>query len=304
MKVFVTGGAGFIGQSVVRSLLDQGHQVTVFDNLVTGFQDAVTAPAKLVIGDLRDADKLGRAVRGHDAVIHLAAQALVTNSIENPRFTFDNNVVGGFNLLEAMRTEGIGRLVHSSSCAVYGIPQRLPITETAPTAPVSPYGATKLAAENLLHAYHASYGLDVVNFRYFNPFGPGERHQPETHVVPNIIRSILDRQPVLLYWNGEQKRDFCYVADLAAAHVVGLQQTGYHTYNLGSGQAVTVMEIVRLVERLTKLTATISDQGERLGDPPELRADISKVKRKLQWSPRTSLDQAIRRTIEYFQSAR
>jgi UDP-glucose 4-epimerase len=300
MKIFVTGGAGFIGSWVVRVLLAEGHDVTVFDNLSTGYADQVPEKAVLVVGDLRNKNEIFEPLRGHDAVIHLAAKSLVTESVRDPQGTFETNLGGGQNLLEAMRELDVRKIVYSSSASVYGTPRRIPITEEDPTWPISPYGASKRAFEEILSAYHANYGFDVVCFRYFNPYGPGERHEPESHAIPNFIRACLRDEPVTLYWNGEQKRDFFYVEDIAKAHVMGLAQSGFDYFNLGSGGSIRVREVVDIVARLVGVTPKIEDKGERPGDPPELLADTGKAARVLGWHPTTPLEDGLRVTVEEF----
>ncbi|HVQ44212.1 MAG TPA: NAD-dependent epimerase/dehydratase family protein [Candidatus Saccharimonadia bacterium] len=300
MKLLVTGGAGFIGARIVTLLLEAGHVVAVFDNLSTGRRTAVPAGAQLVEGDLRDVAAIRAAVGGRDAVIHLAAQALVPESVAEPQKAFDINLAGGQNLLEAMRAAGVTRLVYSSTAAVYGTPAKVPIAEDDPKLPINPYGATKYAFEQLLHAYHAAYGFNVVMFRYFNPYGPTEAHDPETHAVPNFIRATLTGQPIPLYWNGDQIRDFFYVDDIARAHVMGLGRDGFEIYNLGSGSGAKVRDVVQKIFDLTGRTTTINDLGERPGDPPQLLADITKARRQLGWQPQISLDDGLARTIAAF----
>lgn len=300
MKLLVTGGAGFIGSRIATQLIEQGHSVRVFDNLSTGSAAAIPEGATFFNGDMRDTSALRMAVAGQDAVIHLAAQALVTESITDPVKAFDINLLGGQNLLEAMHQAGVKRLVHSSTAAVYGNPANVPIAEDDPKMPINPYGATKYAFEQLLHAYHASYGFEVVIFRYFNPYGPTEHHLPETHAIPNFIRATLTSQPIPLYWQGKQIRDFFYVDDIARAHVMALEKRGFHIFNLGSGRVTTVMEIVQKIFEITGRSSPIEDLGERAGDPPRLLADVTKVEKELGWKPEISLQDGLTRTITAF----
>lgn len=302
MKLLVTGGAGFIGSRIVTQLVAAGHTVTVFDNLSTGREAAVPEGAHLFVGDLRDAATLQSAVDGQDAVIHLAAQAIVPESVADPRKAFDINLGGGLNLLEAMRATGVKRLVHSSTAAVYGNPVKVPIHEDDLKLPINPYGATKYAIEQLLHAYHAAYGLNVTMFRYFNPYGPTEAHDPETHAIPNFVNATLAGKPIPLYWNGDQTRDFFYVDDIARAHVMGLEKDGFNIYNLGSGSGVKVRDVVEKIFEISGQTSPIEDLGERAGDPPQLMADTSRVKAELGWEPQVSLDEGLKRTIEAFKN--
>jgi UDP-glucose 4-epimerase len=302
MKLLVTGAAGFVGARVATKLLEAGHEVTAFDNLSVGRREAVPGGVKLVVGDLRDAAAVRAAVAGHDAVVHLAAQALVPESVADPQKAFDINLVGGQNLLEAMRAHGVKRLVHSSTAAVYGNPVRVPIAEDDLKLPINPYGATKLAFEALLHSYHSAYGFDIVMFRYFNPYGPTEAHDPETHAVPNFISATLAGKPIPLYWTGDQTRDFFFVDDIARAHAMGLTLEGFHVYNLGSGHATKVRDVVELIFKLSGQRTDIQDLGERAGDPPELLADTSRVQRELGWKPEVSLEDGLRQTIAAFKA--
>lgn len=302
MKLLVTGGAGFIGSRITAQLVEAGHHVTVYDDLSTGRKTAVHDGAHLFVGELQDAASLQSAVDGQDAVIHLAAQAIVPESVANPRKAFDSNLVGGMNLLEAMRTAGVTRLVHSSTAAVYGNPVKVPIQEDDLKLPINPYGATKLAFEQLLHAYHAAYGLNVTMFRYFNPYGPTEAHDPETHAIPNFVKATLAGKPIPLYWNGEQTRDFFFVEDIARAHVMGLAKAGLNIYNLGSGSGVKVRDVVEKIFEISGKTSPIQDLGERAGDPPQLMADTSRVKAELGWEPQVSLEEGLKLTIKAFQA--
>lgn len=297
MHVFVTGGAGFIGGWICTALLGEGHQVTVFD-LVPSKNKEVHS----IVGDIRDKDLLLRSLVGHDAVIHLAAKTLVPESVEEPQLYFDTNMVGGYNLLEAMRTLGIKKIVYSSTAAVYGSPERVPIEEDDPKWPINPYGATKFGFEHCLHAYHKCYGIDVTLFRYFNPFGPNEDHEPETHAVPNFITATLEHRPIPLYWQGNQERDFFYVGDLADAHVLGLHQRGFHTYNLGSGASIKVIDLVHAIFQVIGQETEIQDLGIRAGDPPRLMANIDKVRRELGWVPTMPLMEGLEKTVAYFRA--
>lgn len=300
MKVLVTGGAGFIGSWIDQALIKKGHRVTVFDNLSTGFANQVPAGAKFFKGDVLSKNDLRRALKGQDAVIHLAAKSIVPESVKNPQETFDVNLIGGQNLLEVMRELGIKKIVYSSSAAVYGIPNKVPIEEDDPKWPISPYGASKLAFERILSAYHKNYGFDVLMFRYFNPFGPGEKHDPETHAIPNFIKATLQGIPIPIYWKGEQERDFFYVEDIAEAHVMGLEKDGFHYYNLGSGRSTKIIDVVKMIFEIAGKETSIDDLGERAGDSPVLMASIEKVKKELGWEPQTSLQDGLQIMIPTF----
>lgn len=303
MKVLVTGGAGFIGSKVVALLLDKGHNVRIIDNLSTGHKSLINPKAEFINADMRDFAAVDAATKDCQAVIHFAAQAIVPESVKDPLTTFEINLVGGQNLLEGIRRHKINKLVFSSTCATYGVPTKMPMAEDDPKLPISPYGATKLAFEQLIQGYHASYGLQATIFRYFNPYGPFEVHQPETHAVPNFIKATLSGQPIPLFWNGQQERDFFYVYDLAEAHVLGLDFKGYDHFNLGSGKSTKVIDLVELIFKLTGKRAAINDLGERPGDPPKLWASIDKAKTILGWQPKTDLETGLKQTIAYFKGS-
>lgn len=300
MKVFVTGGAGFVGSWVAEVLIKDGHQVTVLDNLSAGYKKFVPKDAKLVNKDIRDKN-LYKYLKGHDAVIHLAAKTVVPESVKDPFSTIDVNLFGGVNLIEAMRKVGIKKMVFSSTAAVYGQPKRLNVREDDLKFPVNPYGASKLAFEALLHSYHHNYGWDVTMFRYFNPYGPRDEHRPETHAVANFIRATLSGKPIPLYWQGRQKRDFFYIEDIAKAHVLGLKQKGFHYYNLGSGKPTRVIDMVKEIFDISGRKSEINDLGERPGDPDILAADVTKVRKELGWKATTDLKSGLRKTIKWFQ---
>ena len=233
MRILVTGGAGFIGSHVSRLLLGAGHSVTVLDNLKSGHKDAIPKEAKLVVGDISDPKKCAEALAGVNAVIHMAGLIIVPESVKDPIKYCNNNVIGTVSLLESMRKAGVKKIIFSSSACVYGTPQELPIKEDAPLHPDNPYGASKASIEAFLQSYHAVFGFDVVILRYFNPYGPGEMHDPETHAIPNFIKATLAKKPLPLYWKGEQVRDFIYIEDLARAHVDVLSLSGFEIFNMG-----------------------------------------------------------------------
>lgn len=300
MKVMITGGAGFIGSHVGRQLLDAGHQVTIVDNLLRGHLEAVDPRARFVRVDLADVDALTEALAGHDAVIHMAALIEVSESVSDPLLFAQNNIVNSVRLAEAMRSAGVNKIVFSSSATVYGVPKRLPILEDDPTIAFNPYGATKLAMEACLSAYHFSFGFDVILLRYFNPYGPGERHQPETHAIPNFIRAALEGRPIPLYWRGEQVRDFIYIDDLARAHTEVLGLSGLQVFNVGTEHGVKIIDVVRAIERILGRKLAIEGLGERAGDVPANYASYRKINRAVGWRPHVDLEEGLRRTIEYY----
>ena len=309
MKIFVTGGAGYIGSVLVERLLGRGHEVIVYDNLRKGHRQAVAPEATLIEGDLLDQPALLAALdgRGIEAVIHLAASSLVGESVQFPHLYFTNNVIGGINLLEAMRQAGVGRLVFSSTAAVYGTPATMPITEETPTAPTNPYGESKLAFERILRWYDEAYGMRYVSLRYFNASGASERygedHQPETHLIPNVLKVAAGEEPHVRIFgenydtpDGTCIRDYIHVIDLADAHLLalGAMEKGSEIYNLGYGSGYSVAEVVEMARQVTGRWISTEAGPRRPGDPPVLIASPDKIMRDLGWQPRHSeLDRII-----------
>jgi UDP-glucose 4-epimerase len=299
MKVLVTGGAGYIGSVTTEQLLDAGHRVCVFDNLGRGHREAVDERAKLVVGDLCDAGAIESAVRAEmpDAVMHFAAFALVGESMQHPEMYFRNNVVGGLNLVEAMRKAGVPKIIFSSTCATYGVPDRVPMSEDLPQRPANPYGESKLLFEKMLRWYEELHRIQSVFLRYFNACGAtekfGEDHEPETHLIPNVLRVALGRSPAVSVFGGDYPtpdgtcvRDYIHIVDLAQAHILAL--TGGHTgpFNLGNGSGFSVQEVIDVARAVTghPIPATISPR--RPGDPPRLVAAAEKARTVLGWNPR------------------
>lgn len=309
MKIFVTGGAGYIGSVVVERLLEKGHEVAVFDNLSKGHREAVTAPAILIAGDLADRDLLRQSLAAHqpEAVIHLAASSIVGESVRFPNLYFQNNIVNGLNLLEAMREVGVNRLVFSSTAAVYGQPASLPITEDFPTVPTNPYGESKLAFERLLHWYDQAGLMRYVSLRYFNAAGAtarnGERHDPETHLIPNVLRVAAGEIPAVTIFGEDYEtpdgtciRDYVHVSDLADAHLLAIRamDQGSRTYNLGYGSGYSVAEVVEMARQVTGRWISTESAPRRPGDPAVLIASPDRIMRDLGWQPRQSeLDQIL-----------
>lgn len=301
MRVFITGGAGFIGSHVSRALLEAGHQVTVFDNLSRGRRELVPEGAVFVPGDLADEAATAEALRGHDAVIHLAGFLEVAVSVQKPVEFTENNVVNSVRLLESMRRAGVGKIVFSSSATVYGVPKRLPLREDDPLGmQANPYGASKVAVETFLGVYHQLYGFDVVSLRYFNPYGPNELCDPETHAVPNIVRAALERRPIPLYWKGEQVRDYIYVEDLARAHIQPLSVKGFELFNVGTEVGTKVIAVIDMVFDILGYRVPIDDLGERPGDVHANYASSQKLREQLGWRPRVDLEEGLRRTIAHY----
>jgi UDP-glucose 4-epimerase len=311
MRVLVTGGAGYVGSVTVERLLEGGHEVIAYDSLVLGHRAALPDAAKLVVGDLANFDLLTQTLRNEhvDAVMHCAGRSLVGESVLRPDLYFRANVVCGIGLLDAMRSSSVSRIVFSSSAAVYGAPDQVPIDEQQPLRPVNPYGETKRAFEAALHWCAAAFDLSAVSVRYFNAAGAskdlGEDHQPESHLIPNILRGALGGPPVKIFGtdydtaDGTCIRDYIHVLDLADAHLAALEMTaevsGNHiACNLGSGSGFSVLEVLKSAESVVGREIAHSFGPRREGDPAVLVASNEKAREMLGWEPRRgSLDEII-----------
>jgi UDP-glucose 4-epimerase len=301
MRVLVTGGAGYIGSVVTEELIGDGHEVVVYDNLSKGHRAAVNPQAQFVNAELLDGESLRRTLTEHriDAVIQMAADALVGESVKNPSKYYRNNFIAGLSLLDAMRDCEVRRIVFSSTCATYGEPGKVPIEETAPTDPTNPYGATKLAFEHAMRWYDNAYGLRYASLRYFNAAGAtetcGESHDPETHLIPIALQVAAGkREQVEIYGDdyptrdGTCVRDYIHVVDLARAHILALKvlDQGSHLYNLGcGGEGYTVAEVIETARRVTGKEIAARVGARRPGDPAVLIASSDKIKRELGWEP-------------------
>ncbi len=301
MNILVTGGAGFIGSHVVRCLLEDGHQVKVVDNLSRGNEESVDSRAKLIVADINNSKKVKEALKGVDAVIHMAGLIVVPESVKDPIKYCQNNVIGTVSLIESMRQAGVKKIIFSSSACVYGTPDKLPIREDAPLRPDNPYGASKASIETFLQTYSAIHGFDSIILRYFNPYGPGESHDPETHAIPNFIKSTLAKKPIPLYWKGEQIRDFIYIEDLARAHIDVLGQKGYQVFNIGTEKGIKVKDVIDEIFKIVGYQAPVKDLGKRAGDVAANFASSEKLKKVTGWSAKVSLTDGLKQTIDYFQ---
>lgn len=303
MKILVTGGAGFIGSHVNKLLLDLGHTVTVIDDLSKGHKDQLDSRANFHQVSLEDQTKLEQILPNHDAVIHMASYIEVGESVKKPVEFAQNNIVGTVKLLEAMEKSGVKKIIFSSSACVYGKPKKLPITEEDPLGEQeNPYGITKVTMEQFCILFHALHNFDVTILRYFNPYGPGELHNPETHVIPNFIRATLAKKPIPLYWKGGQIRDFIFIDDLAQAHILPLSLSGLHVYNVGTEIGIKVIDVVDKIFELVGYDVEIEDKGERKGDVAKLVASSQKIKQELGWKARTDFEEGLKRTIEFFRN--
>ncbi len=330
MKILVTGGAGFIGTHIVKQLLQAGHEVVVYDkerrenreekqenllpphsSLLTTIQGDIRPACNASRSDAgRDSKLLTESLKGVDGVIHMASYIAVEESVKDPLKYMENNVLGIASLLTAMREAGVKKIVLSSSATVYGEPKSLPILEDAPLSAVNPYAASKIAMEAIAESFYKTDGFDVTVLRYFNPYGPGENHSPETHAIPNFIKAGLEKRPIPLYWNGEQVRDFIYVEDLAEAHIKVLGDIGdggnkrdegkYEIFNVGSESGTRIIDVVNILSEILGYSLNIEDLGERPGDVMANYASSKKLKEETGWEAKFGLEEGLRKTVEWF----
>lgn len=309
MRVLVTGGSGYVGSSAARELAHAGHDVVIYDNLSTG-HPKLSDGFKLIQGDIADREKLESCLRHADAVMHFAASAYVGESVANPRKYFRNNVESALAFMDAVLASDVRLFVFSSSCAVYGVPRELPISESCPKDPINPYGATKLFFEHVLSAYAVSHGLRFVALRYYNAAGAhpngriGEIHNPETHLIPLAIRAALgSTSPLTVFGNdldtpdGTCIRDFVHVYDLASAHLKALQHIADGgpsvALNLGTGRGTSIATLLDVIEKISGRKVPHVFASHRPGDPPVLIADPRKAKEILGWEYTFDLEQII-----------
>ncbi len=313
MRVFVTGGAGYVGSHCVRELCGHGHKVVVFDNLSEGHRSAVHEKAEFVQGELSDRPLLSKVLaKGQfDAVMHFAASAYVGVSVTEPLAYYRNNTANTLQLLEVMKEADIKRLVFSSTCATYGVPERVPITEDIRQQPINPYGRSKLAVEWMLQDSAHAWGLGACALRYFNACGAaadasiGEDHDPETHLIPLVLFAAAGRQAEIKVFgtdyptpDGTCIRDYIHVEDLASAHRLAIEAIHPGTFNacnLGTGHGYSVREVIQAAERVTSRPIPVSESPRRAGDPPTLVADAAKALADLGWKAKwTDIDDIVR----------
>jgi len=320
MKILVTSGAGYIGSHTIDLLQKEGYEVVVFDNLVYGHKEAVSCP--LVAGDLLDKKAVRKVFEENKftAVIHFAAYALAGESMSKPGKYFENNILGGLNLLEAMKDFGVKYIVFSSTCAVYGYPEKLPVTEESPLKPVSVYGESKLTFEKILRWYDEIYGIKNICLRYFNAAGAdlegkiGEDHQPETHIIPLAIKTALGQQKEFTLFgddyptpDGTCIRDYIHVLDLASAHIKALEflqkENRSDIFNVGTGNGYSNKQILEMVKKISGVDFPIKIAPRRPGDPAAIWADNKKIKKVLGWQPKYSdLETIIRSAWKWYKS--
>jgi UDP-glucose-4-epimerase GalE len=301
--ILVTGGAGYIGSHTVKALKAAGLQPVIFDDFSTGHRSFLRGtPA--VEGDLCNPRDLAAAFSKDaiEGVLHFAGKALVGESTEKPELYYQTNVLGGLNLLNAMKQHGVKYLIFSSSCATYGVPEKIPIREDHPQNPINPYGDSKLAFERVMRWFHEAHGLEYLSLRYFNAAGAdadgecGEDHAPETHLIPLVLQAAAGSRPDVQVFgtdyptpDGTCLRDYIHVSDLARAHVLGLQalmqgRIQSQAINLGTGHGYSVREVIETVRRVTGRDFKIRETGRRAGDPPELVAAVDRAEEVLGWT--------------------
>ena len=318
MNILVTGGAGYIGGTVSRVLLEGGHAVTIYDNLCHSRRSALPEKAKFVEGDLADRPLLERTLAsgGFDGVMHFAALIEAGESMQKPEIYFRNNTAGTLTLLEAMQAKGVRRLVFSSTAACYGEPEKTPIEEDAKLQPTNAYGESKLLVEHMLRWFHQIHGLRYASLRYFNVAGAipgyGESHEPESHLIPLILDVALGKRTNIKIFgtdyptpDGTCIRDYIHVRDLTDAHLLALNaldEKDRVIYNIGNGQGFTVRQVIESVRRVTGHPIPVEEQPRRPGDPAVLVASSEKIKRELGWQPKfADLDRIVASAWEWHQ---
>lgn len=304
MKALVTGGAGFIGSNIVRLLIEAGHTVTVLDSLLSGYREnlAPFPQVRFIHGDIRDEQAVAHAVEGAEVIFHLAASVGNKRSIEHPLDDSDINVMGTLRILEAARRTGVRKVVISSSAGIFGELKTLPIREDHPIAPISPYGASKLAAEKLGLAYDYLYDLEVVALRYFNVYGVNQRYDAYGNVIPIFAHRILHSEPITIFGDGEQTRDFVNVRDVAQANYKAAMTPGVSgAFNLGSATAVTINHLADLMYQAVGQTPRIEYGPPRPGDVRDSLADVSAASTAFGYAPSVELTEGLAEYLHWAQ---
>jgi UDP-glucose 4-epimerase len=317
VNVVITGGAGYIGSVMTELFIESGHKVTIIDNLSRGFKEAVHKDAKFIEADIRDFENVISAEDKIDAVVHMAAFAYVGESVQKPEIYWDNNVVGTLGLLSGMRTLGIKKLVFASTCATYGVPKTMPITEDLPRDPVNAYGMSKLAIDMAITSESTAHGLTATSLRFFNVAGAyksaGERHAPETHIIPLALAAAMGEIQVFKLYgddydtpDGSCIRDYIHVLDLAKAALLTAEKAkqGVHSiYNIGNGKGFSNKEVINAVEKVSDKKINVKIESRRPGDPPTLVASSEKITAELGWSPtRPNIEDMIKDGLEFYKS--
>lgn len=312
MRVLITGGAGYIGSCFSKRLIERGYEVIIVDNLLNGHIKAVDKKAHFENVDLRNVSSLRNIFKKYkiESVVHFGALASVAESVENPDLYYENNVIGGLNLLSMLKEFEIKRIVFSSTCSLYGNPSKVPITEEEPIKPINPYAETKNTFEKALKNYEAAYGIQYISLRYFNAAGAlmngemGESHSPETHLIPIVIQTCLGKRKEISVFgvdyptqDGSCVRDYIHIEDLAEAHMKALEhldkKNESNVFNLGTGKGYSVLEIIKRVEDISGKRIKVNISSRRAGDPAILIADYTKAKNILNWSPKYKITEII-----------
>lgn len=299
-RVLVTGGSGFIGSHLAEKLVQLGKDVTIFDNLSTGRVGNNPKGARFVRGDIRDLESLEGALRNVDLVFHEAANASTPKSVEDPKYDFDVNVLGTFNVLSAAVNCDVKRLVYASSAAVYGDPKHLPVDENHVTEPTNPYGVSKLAGERYCKAFHDVYGINTVSTRTFNVYGPRENLETTLDEVVIYLNKVRHNEPITILGDGNQTRDFVYVKDVVEAKLLAAEKARGvgEVFNVGTGVETSINELTKTIMSLTKREVPISHVSPRKGDIYRSFGDISKARKLLGYEPRFGLEQGLQELIK------
>jgi nucleoside-diphosphate-sugar epimerase len=302
MKVLVTGGAGFIGSNLVKLLLEKNLEVRVYDNLSTGYiENLQNLDVEFVKGDVRDKVSVEKAAEKVDTVFHLAANIGNVKSLQNPQEDSEINVVGTINILEAMRKNQVSNLVYSSSAAIFGELKTMPISETHPQDPDSPYGVSKLSAEKQVLCYSKIYGMRTIALRYFNVYGCNQRYDAYGNVIPIFARKLYSKEPLTIYGDGEQTRDFVNVRDVAMAnYLASIKTEKSGCFNVGSGQSITINKLAELMQDYSNTKVQIKYDPPRKSEVLHCRADISKISQELCFAPSVRFTDGIKEYIEWF----
>lgn len=303
MKIIVTGGSGFLGNHMIDALKENGHSIKNIDLIQSSKPNDENL--ETIVADIRDKDKMVDLIKDADVVFHFAGLIEAGESVKNPQKFIDYNISGTLSVLEAMRINNIKTIIFSSSAAIYGEPKNIPIKEDDPAMPINPYGMTKLAMEGLISSYVESHGFTGIALRYFNLYGPGENHQPETHAIPNFIKQVYQGENIKIFGNGQHQRDYIHIRDIVDAHLKALDfainnPNNYHYINLSTEKPSTTQEIAETIAAAMEKQASITNLPDRPGDPMVLYASAQKAKDLLNWQARVSLDDGIKETVSYF----
>lgn len=306
MRALVTGGSGFIGSNVVRKLIDEGYEVRVIDNLISGYIENIkqliaTDQVEYVAGDIRDYVSVEKAMEGVDVVFHLAASVGRQRSLDNPQTDSEINLIGTVNVLEAMRKKGAGKIVYSSSAAMFGELKYPTIDENHPQEADSPYGVSKLAAEKMIVAYSGIYDISSVCLRYFNIYGVNQRFDVYGNVIPIFAKRIYKHEPLIIYGDGTQTRDFVNVKDVARANLLASKTQGRATvFNIGSGESITINHLAEMMQEISGIKVGVKYEPERPADVKHCKANASKIKEELGYETQISLQQGLEDYLRWY----